>query len=171
MDRIDDLVADMTDGSISVNPVVVENAIASGQPEFLLAMMGAGYHVDEDQILEAFINAIDNRDEDVVIELLDHENTSILGRESLKTILHYALDSEKYDIANHILETTSITVPTSYLMGLIERLDLTTLQMYVDETTPQETVQELIDYTLQLSEQFDNSDEIVDILTYLEDLL
>lgn len=171
MDRIDDLVADMTDGSISVNPVVVENAIASGQPEFLLAMMEAGYHVDEDQILEAFTNAIDNRDEDVVIELLDHENTSILGRESLKTILHYALDSEKYNIANHILETTSIPVPTSYLMGLIEGLDLTTLQMYVDETTPQETVQELIDYTLQLSEQFDNSDEIVDILTYLEELL
>lgn len=171
MDRIDDLVADMTDGSISVNPVVVENAIASGQPEFLLAMMEAGYHVDEDQILEAFTNAIDNRDEDVVIELLDHENTSILGRESLKTILHYALDSEKYDIANHILETTSIPVPTSYLMGLIEGLDLATLQMYVDETTPQETVQELIDYTLQLSEQFDNSDEIVDILTYLEELL
>lgn len=171
MDRIDDLVADMTDGSISVNAVVVENAIASGQPEFLLAMMEAGYRVDEEQLIEAFTTAIDNRDEDAVIELLNHENTSILGREGLATILHYALDSEKYNIANHILETTTIPVPTSYLLGLIEGLDLTTLQMYVDETTPQETVQDLIDYTLQLSEQLDNNDEIVDILTYLEELL
>lgn len=171
MDRIDDLVADMTDGSISVNAVVVENAIASGQPEFLLAMMEAGYRVDEEQLIEAFTTAIDDRDEDAVIELLNHENTSILGREGLATILHYALDSEKYDIANHILETTTISVPTSYLMGLIEGLDLTTLQMYVDETTPQETVEDLIDYTHQLSEQFDNNDEIIDILTYLEELL
>lgn len=171
MDRIDDLVADMTDGSISVNAVTVENAIASGQPEFLFAMIEAGYRVDDKQMLEAFTNAIDNRDEDAVIELLNRENNPILGREILTTILHYALDSEKYDIADHILQTTSISVPTSYLMGLIERLDLTTLQMYVDETTPQETVQELIDYTLELSEQFDNSDEIVDILTYLEELL
>lgn len=169
MESIDDLVADMTDESVSVNTIVVEGAVSAGYPEFLLAMLGIEHDVSEEQLLEAFTNAIDNRSESVVIQLLNRENTAILGRESLTTILHYALDSEKYDIADHILESTSIPVPTSYLMGLVENLDLETLQMYVDDTTSQEVLQELIDYTLQISEQHDNSDEIVDILTFLEE--
>lgn len=171
MDNIEDLTSDMIDGSINVDTISVEEAIATGNIEYLLAMIGAGYDVEESALLDAFTNAIDERSESTIIGLLNHMNTAMIGREGLETILHYALDTEKYDIADYILENTSLTVPVSYLKGLVEIMDLTTLQMYLDESTEPDVIQELIDYALELSAYEDHSDEIIDILTFLEELL